>query len=449
MSQASGVDSTDLANRLHFMRTNDETTKILRDTWGLIEPALPGILERFYRHVLTVPALAALIGGKSASLTAAQSAHWKRLFTSGFDAGYVESVRRIGSAHNRIGLEPRWYIGGYSYVICELIHVIVRHNRWSPSKASSAIAAATKAVMIDMDFAISVYQEEMLAERQTRQRHVDQSIQEFRGESEEALRLVGDAVAEMRGVAQSMISIAQRTTDHSLSVAAASEQASSNVQTVASAAEELSSSIVEIDRQVGESTQITTTAVANAERTNDQIRGLAQAAQKIGEVVKLINDIASQTNLLALNATIEAARAGEAGKGFAVVASEVKSLATQTARATEEISGKVSEMQSATTGAVDAIQEITDTIRRIDQISTSIASAIEQQRTATAEIAQNVQQAAVGTQEVSSTIVEVTSGTREVSERGSGVADSATVVTERTDRLRADIEAFFERIRAA
>ncbi|GHD61584.1 hypothetical protein GCM10017083_49120 [Thalassobaculum fulvum] len=449
MHPATGSDTSDLATRLRFMRADDETTAVLRETWQLIEPELPRILEGFYRHVLAVPALARLVGDKASTLTAAQNAHWKRLFTSGFDAGYVASVRRIGSAHNRIGLEPRWYIGGYNYVMCELVDIIIRRNRWSTAKAASAVTATTKAIMIDMDFAISVYQEEMLAERQARQHRMDQAIRDFRSESEGVLGLVGEAIDAMRAVAQSMTGTAQQTMDQSVSVAAASEQASSNVQTVASAAEELSSSIMEIDRQVGESARITSTAVASAERTNVQIKGLAEAAQKIGEVIKLINDIASQTNLLALNATIEAARAGEAGKGFAVVASEVKSLATQTAKATEEISGKVAEMQSATAGAVDAIREITDTIRRIDQISTSIASAIEQQGSATAEIAQNVQQAAVGTHEVSSTIVDVTAGTREVSNGASEVEGSAREVTERTQRLRAGIEAFFERIRAA
>jgi uncharacterized protein YoxC len=192
-----------------------------------------------------------------------------------------------------------------------------------------------------------------------------------------------------------------------MTVAAASDEASANVQSVASATEELTSSVTEISRQVQESARIAGDAVEQARHTNQRVGELSQAASRIGDVIELINSIAGQTNLLALNATIEAARAGDAGRGFAVVASEVKALAQQTAKATEEIHQQISAVQTATKESVGAIRQISDTIERLSEISSVIAAAIEEQGAATQEIARNVQQAAHGTQQVSTNITDV------------------------------------------
>ncbi len=196
-------------------------------------------------------------------------------------------------------------------------------------------------------------------------------------------------------------------------VAAASEQASTNVQSVASATEEMAASVNEISRQVQTSGSIANEAVAQARKTNDRVGELAKAAARIGDVVELINTIAGQTNLQALNATIEAARAGEAGRGFAVVASDVKALAEQTATATGEISQQITGIQNATQESVGAIKEIGDTIDRMSEIASTIASAVEEQGAATQEISRNVQQAAQGTQQVSANITGVQRGTRD------------------------------------
>ena len=260
---------------------------------------------------------------------------------------------------------------------------------------------------------------------------------------------VASAATELQATAQAMSATAEETNAQATTVAAASEQASNNVQTVATASEELSSSISEIGRQVGESNTITRKAVEQAERTSAQIISLADAAQKIGDVVQLINDIASQTNLLALNATIEAARAGDAGKGFAVVASEVKNLATQTAKATEEITGKIAEMQSATRDSTTAIQSITETIGQIDEISTAIAAAIEEQGAATAEISSNVLQAARGTQDVSSSIVNVTQAASETGAAAEQMLSSAGDLSKQGETLREKVDMFVARVRAA
>jgi methyl-accepting chemotaxis protein len=260
---------------------------------------------------------------------------------------------------------------------------------------------------------------------------------------------VSSSAAQLQGLASAMSATAEETSCQATAVAAASEEASTNVQTVASAAEELSSSITEISRQVSESSRIIGKAVEDVRRTGETVEALSQAAQKIGDVVKLISDIASQTNLLALNATIEAARAGEAGKGFAVVASEVKSLANQTAKATDEIGAQIGEIQSATGASVEAMRRIGETIAQINQIATGIASAVEEQGAATQEIARNVQQAAAGTGEVSSNISGVTQAAAETGSAASQVKDAAVTLGTQASELRKAVDMFLVEVRSA
>ena len=271
---------------------------------------------------------------------------------------------------------------------------------------------------------------------------------EFEASVTGVVEIVSSASTELQSTAQSMSATAEETSRQSQAGASASEQASTNVQSAASAAEELSSSISEISRQVTESTRIAGDASEQASRTNTQIHGLAEAAQRIGDVVKLINDIAGQTNLLALNATIEAARAGDAGKGFAVVASEVKSLANQTATATEEISTKIAEMQAATDQSVQAVRLIGQTIEQINEIATAIASAVEQQGAATREIARNVQEASTGTHDVSFTIAEVTRSATDTGSASHQVLEAAGELSRNAETLRGQVDGFLARIRA-
>jgi len=264
-----------------------------------------------------------------------------------------------------------------------------------------------------------------------------------------SLDTLAGAATEMQATSKSMSTTASEASHQATTVAVVAEQASANVQTVAAATEELSSSVSEIGRQVTESTQIAGQAVAEANRTNVTVQGLSAAAQKIGDVVKLISDIASQTNLLALNATIEAARAGEAGRGFAVVANEVKSLASQTAKATDEISSQVSAMQGATADAVQAIESIGRTISSINEIASAISIAVEQQGSATREIARSVQEAAQGTGQVSSNISGVNQSADKTGAAANKVLSSAEQLSGQASKLRADVDRFLGNIRAA
>jgi methyl-accepting chemotaxis protein len=271
----------------------------------------------------------------------------------------------------------------------------------------------------------------------------------FEGAVGEIVETVSSASTELEASAGTLTSSAERAQQLTTMVAAASGQASTNVQSVALATEEMTSSVNEISRQVRTSANIANEAVAQARTTNDRVAELAKAAARIGDVVELINSIAGQTNLLALNATIEAARAGEAGRGFAVVASEVKALAEQTAKATGEISQQIAGIQAATQDSVAAIKEIGDTIGRMSEIASSITSAVEQQGAATQEISRNVQQAAHGTQQVSSNIADVQRGASETGSASSQVFSAAQTLSRDSNRLKLEVGKFLNSVRAA
>jgi methyl-accepting chemotaxis protein len=292
-------------------------------------------------------------------------------------------------------------------------------------------------------------QEEAEKARQRRREEMLALADEFEKNVGAVVSAVAGAAQEMQNAARAMAKTAESTSSKAAIVNQASEQANSNVQMVAGAAEELSSSVREITSQVVQSTEYTQSAVNEAQTVNTTIQNLVNAAKKIGDVVNLINDIASQTNLLALNATIEAARAGEAGKGFAVVAGEVKNLASQTATATEEISGQVNEMQATTQHVVDAISSISGIIKKIDEVSTGIASAVQEQDASTAEIARNVAEASSGTMEVTSNIGEVNQEATNTGAAAAQVLGSAETLSQHSERLHQEMEKFLTQIRAA
>ncbi|MFY7959690.1 MAG: methyl-accepting chemotaxis protein [Elsteraceae bacterium] len=294
-------------------------------------------------------------------------------------------------------------------------------------------------------------EQEQLKARAEAEKRADMSMlaNDFEASVKGVVQTVSSASTQLQSTAASMSSTAEETSRQAQAVSAASEQATANMQTVASSAEELTASVNEIGRQVVQATKIAGQAVLEADGANATVQSLSEAAQKIGTVVKLISDIASQTNLLALNATIEAARAGEAGKGFAVVASEVKNLASQTAKATDEIAAQVTAMQGATSESVHAIGRISETIREINGIAATIASAVEEQGAATQEIARNVQQAAVGTSEVSTSISGVTRAAADTGFASSQVLDSAGALSKDAEALRAEVESFIVKVRAA
>jgi methyl-accepting chemotaxis protein len=297
--------------------------------------------------------------------------------------------------------------------------------------------------------AIEAEQQRQTAHAAERQRAVEAHITGFEAQVRSALGALADASTKMDHASGEMGVIATRSNDHAQVAATAAEEASSNVAGIAAASEQLSASITEISRQVAHATQITGRAVDETRQTDDTVRGLAESASRIGEVVKLIGDIAGQTNLLALNATIEAARAGEAGKGFAVVASEVKSLANQTAKATEEIASQITAVQGVTNAAVKAIKQIGATIEEVSAVASSIAAAVEEQGASTQHIAQNTQAAAARTRDASRTVLRVTEAADATGATAQAVKAAASALGNEAGRLRGQVDDFLTRIRAA
>jgi methyl-accepting chemotaxis protein len=292
-------------------------------------------------------------------------------------------------------------------------------------------------------------QENRRAEQAQRQQAVEAAIRGFEGQIGGAITALNAAAGEMREASDQIAGAAEQSDRKVQTVVGAAEEASKNVQSVAASTEQLGAASTEIAGQVTKAAQIATRAVDEAKQTDGTIQGLVGATSRIGEVIELITSIASQTNLLALNATIEAARAGEMGKGFAVVASEVKSLANQTAKATEEISTQIAAVQNVTKDAVEAIQRIGGTISEVNAVANSIASAVEEQAAATQEIRRSTHEAAARTAEVSTNMGDVATATEKTGAAATGVKTTVKTVAQEADRLRQQIDGFLAKIRAA
>jgi methyl-accepting chemotaxis protein len=291
-------------------------------------------------------------------------------------------------------------------------------------------------------------QRDAMARQDKRRAAIENAIAAFRQRVDALLKNVADSALAMSSTATTLSSASTQTSHRAEGAARISDEASSNVQTAAVAADELSTSISEISRQLTQTTDVVKLAVAEALSTNEDISTLALSAQKIGDVVKLIRAIAGQTNLLALNATIEAARAGEAGKGFAVVASEVKSLAVQTAKATEEITGQITSVQTSATGAVGAIQRISERMHEISRYTSAVAASVEQQDSATGQIAQNVSGAAAGTAAIASALTEVAGAATATRSSAGTVLEASKSVETAVTNLRTEIKGFLETVAA-
>ena len=275
---------------------------------------------------------------------------------------------------------------------------------------------------------------------------IENAISAFNERAENLLRTVADSAGEMRATAASLFNASGHTSQSAESAVQMSNEASTNVEIAAGAANELASSIVEIEQRINQTAEVVRLAVGEAQATNQDIGGLAQGAQKIGDVVKLIRDIAGQTNLLALNATIEAARAGEAGRGFAVVASEVKSLAVQTAKATEEISSQIHEVQNSTGKAVEAIGRIAHRMGEINNYTSAVAASVQQQTAATGEISKNVASAADGAKMIVTILSEVADATTETKQSAQTVLTASESVEEAASHLRSEVEGFLTKV---
>ena len=432
--------------RLLFLNISNDINETLQHVRSLIAPHLPGIVDIFYNHLGKFAKLNAMLGGPSriAHLKKAQIEHWTALLSGQYDDEFFHRAARIGLAHAKIGLEPRWYLGGYCLVQNHLDALLVKLIRWDRPKLTRCLEVLHRVIYLDMDLAVSVYIDRL--EEQTHEARL-----QIAGSLEERVKdVIGTLQAStvrMEQTASQVSAAADQTITQTTTVTAASHQAASNVEAVAAAASELTASIHEIGRQVAQSARIAAQGAEEAKQTDVKVQGLADAAQRIGEVVRLINDIAGQTNLLALNATIEAARAGEAGKGFAVVASEVKNLASQTARATEEITQQIQAIQAATDETVEVIHGIGRTISQLNEVASTISAAVEEQGAATNEIARNVQQAANSSATVNANVDGVMTAAKVTAAAAQSMLETSRVIGGETTALNGAVSRFLSEMR--
>ena len=380
---------------------------------------------------------------------------WASLSAPEITDSYVPSARSLGEVRARMGMDGRWHAVGLARLLDRVIHQMVKDAwpRWAvdggapkADKLAEQVSSLVKLALLDMDLAGSAQFDASVDARETILRELSESF-------ESKIALAVDGLSQRAHVleetARSMAVTTEHASERSTRVAAAAEQATANVSIVAASADEMGKSVAEIAHQVGHSTQIALEAVAKTHTANATLENLATSAEKIGQIVELISEIASQTNLLALNATIESARAGDAGRGFAVVASEVKNLATQTAKATDDIASQIRAMQAVARESADAIAAVTEIIEEMNAVSMAINAAVEEQSAATQEIARNTHEAAVGAGDVSRAIGEVQEGSQRAGHASGEVVAVSRELDSQTNDLRDAVQAFLGGLRAA
>lgn len=442
------------ASREWSLKFNDVTPAMrsrLRAAKPDILKILPDMLDDFYRHIANFPETQSRFSSGTSSDRArnAQLKHWSMILDAEFGEAYFESTRRTGTVHYRLGVSSSAYIGAYRHLTGSMVAKVIRLSplqRLMGHDRTQLVQDLISVAFIDMDSVMQTFIGLMEQDRQEGLRKVAETLDQ---RLQPIVLKVGDSGRALESAAGQMSQIAGETTTKSTTIAAATEQASMNVQTVATAAEQLSASIDDIARRADEASEVAESASRTMAQTAEQVTRLLEATREIGQVVGLIDSIASQTNLLALNATIEAARAGEAGRGFSVVASEVKQLATQTAKATADIAARISGLQNSTEQSVGSIRAIGEIITRLTEIGATISQAVGQQKQATDEIARNVLEASCGTRDVAGNVSGIAEANGIVSANAGTVLRTAQDLSAQAQAMRGELESFMAGLKVA